>query len=557
MTLIRLLPRSSARWAPLGLLLALTGAGPAAAAVRYASPSGASTACTSGSPCSLATAVNNAAAGDEVVVAPGDYALGSSYLNNSLGINVHGVVGQPRPHITGSGTTALLTLKAPGSRASHLYLGNGGAGSGLELQGGVGDDLILVSSTGDAGKLVGSPAGTVLRDSVARALPGSSSAGAGIKVTDGSPSSTGPVDLRNVTTFGDGATGEGVTSIISTGRLTLRNVIAHGVQDDLDASHLGSNLTVSYSNFRPAYALGITDGGSNQSAPPVLADPANGDFHELSGSPTVDAGTLDSLVGAADPDGLARSLGNGPDIGAFELNAAGSALVTGTGTGSGTTSSGTTSDTTATVDDPAAPIPTTVVGANGKMIAEPHAGKTVNVAPAKGTVLVKLPGATSFVTLAAGVQVPVGATFDTRAGTVRLVSARDATETEQAGVFSGAVFTVRQDATTQLATVLALRGGAFGQCTSATARSSRAVTAARRWPGKHVVRSLWARDKGGRFRTDGRYASALVRGTVWLTQDRCDGTLVKVAKGKVAVTDKVRHTTTLVRAGRSYLAKRG
>jgi hypothetical protein len=37
--------------------------------------------------------------------------------------------------------------------------------------------------------------------------------------------------------------------------------------------------------------------------------------------------------------------------------------------------------------------------------------------------------------------------------------------------------------------------------------------------------------------------------------DRCDGTLTRVTEGAVAVRDKVRHRTVLVRAGHSYLAK--
>jgi hypothetical protein len=46
-----------------------------------------------------------------------------------------------------------------------------------------------------------------------------------------------------------------------------------------------------------------------------------------------------------------------------------------------------------------------------------------------------------------------------------------------------------------------------------------------------------------------------VRGTRWVTVDRCDGTLTRVTEGAVSVRDKVRHRTVLVRAGHSYLAK--
>ena len=59
----------------------------------------------------------------------------------------------------------------------------------------------------------------------------------------------------------------------------------------------------------------------------------------------------------------------------------------------------------------------------------------------------------------------------------------------------------------------------------------------------------------GRFKTRGRYAAATVRGTIWDTADRCDGTLVRVRRGVVTVADLVRHKNVTVRAGHSYLAK--
>ena len=58
----------------------------------------------------------------------------------------------------------------------------------------------------------------------------------------------------------------------------------------------------------------------------------------------------------------------------------------------------------------------------------------------------------------------------------------------------------------------------------------------------------------GKFQTSGRYSAATVRGTVWDTVDRCDGTLTVVRRGTVLVTDFVRHVTVAVRAGQSYLA---
>jgi ferric-dicitrate binding protein FerR (iron transport regulator) len=45
-----------------------------------------------------------------------------------------------------------------------------------------------------------------------------------------------------------------------------------------------------------------------------------------------------------------------------------------------------------------------------------------------------------------------------------------------------------------------------------------------------------------------------VRGTKWLVQDQCNGTLTVVKRGVVQVRDFRKHKTVNVRAGRSYLA---
>ena len=93
---------------------------------------------------------------------------------------------------------------------------------------------------------------------------------------------------------------------------------------------------------------------------------------------------------------------------------------------------------------------------------------------------------------------------------------------------------------------LRLTGGDFKACAKRTAQSRNA--------GK-TVRRVWAKGSG-KFRTRGRYASGTVRGTDWLTADRCDGTFVKTRQGVVAVLDLVLKKTVLVKAGRSYLAKK-
>ena len=65
---------------------------------------------------------------------------------------------------------------------------------------------------------------------------------------------------------------------------------------------------------------------------------------------------------------------------------------------------------------------------------------------------------------------------------------------------------------------------------------------------------MWG-DGKGRFRTKGRYGAATVRGTKWLTEDRCNGTLVRVKRGVVAMLDFARKKTVLVKKGKSYLAR--
>jgi ferric-dicitrate binding protein FerR (iron transport regulator) len=68
------------------------------------------------------------------------------------------------------------------------------------------------------------------------------------------------------------------------------------------------------------------------------------------------------------------------------------------------------------------------------------------------------------------------------------------------------------------------------------------------------VRRLWG-DGKGRFRTRGKHGAATVRGTKWLTEDRCSGTLFRVKRGVVAVKDFRTKKTVLVKKGKSYLAR--
>ena len=199
----------------------------------------------------------------------------------------------------------------------------------------------------------------------------------------------------------------------------------------------------------------------------------------------------------------------------------------------------------------------------------PQLGKVANIAPVKGTVLVAVPAEDSaagdarasqkgleFVPLEEARQIPVGAFLDTTKGAVRLRSAASSTGKTQEGDFEKGLFQVLQSGKSKGLTDLVLKGGSFSRsrCT-VKAKRSLADASARKLR-KRRVRRLRGNAKG-RFRTRGRYSSATVRGTVWETTDRCDGTLTKVTRGSVAVRDKRRRKTVVVRAGKRTRGRGG
>jgi hypothetical protein len=175
--------------------------------------------------------------------------------------------------------------------------------------------------------------------------------------------------------------------------------------------------------------------------------------------------------------------------------------------------------------------------------------KSVNVLPVSGTVKVKLPGASRFVLIQQATNVPVGTIVDVTRGVVQLVSAKNATGGTQTGTFYGGIFKIVQLRGNPPITELVLVGGNFKVCKARAAGLARA--AGNR--SKRVIRHLWGNATGA-FRSKGRYASATVRGTKWLTADRCDGTLIRVVTGAVTVRDLVKHRSLILRGRHKYLA---
>jgi hypothetical protein len=180
------------------------------------------------------------------------------------------------------------------------------------------------------------------------------------------------------------------------------------------------------------------------------------------------------------------------------------------------------------------------------VIQAPQPGVIVGVQKVGGKVLVKQPGG-KFVPLSGATEIKVGSVVDTTHGTVKLTAGLGGGKTNSAN-FNDGLFKIQQGRARNAYMTLVLQGGNFGVCRGLGLRAF-GVDATR----KRQVRRLWGNGKG-RFRTKGRYSAATVRGTHWLVQDRCDGTLTRVLRGVVTVQDFRKHKTISVRAGRTYLA---
>jgi hypothetical protein len=169
----------------------------------------------------------------------------------------------------------------------------------------------------------------------------------------------------------------------------------------------------------------------------------------------------------------------------------------------------------------------------------PENGDSVVVAPKAGTVFVTVPGGKK-VKLEAGQTIPVGSIVDATRGKVTLTSINRKGETQTA-VFFGGIFLVQQQEGSGLV-VLKLRGPLNCGKGGGSGRVAK--------KGRH----LWGSGHGN-FRTEGNNGSATVRGTIWLTEDRCDGTFFKVRRGVVTIRDFGANETFPLGKGKSYLAQ--
>jgi hypothetical protein len=197
----------------------------------------------------------------------------------------------------------------------------------------------------------------------------------------------------------------------------------------------------------------------------------------------------------------------------------------------------------------------------------PTLGRTFNLAPVSGLVLIKVHGV--LIPLTQLRQFPKNTLIDALNGALRVITAagghpasdaaakgkkgkKGKTKT-QSGTFGGAIFMITQTHS-GLAT-MSLAEGAFKGAPSFAKCKAKAADVTATTASSKTLQLLRASAKG-KFSTKGKYAAATVRGTKWTTADRCDGSQVHVVTGSVAVTDFVRHKTVVLHGGQSYLAKK-
>jgi hypothetical protein len=356
----------------LGGAVALLIAPAAMADTRYAAHDGTGSACTQTVPCHLKTAINPGVPptpgapgdiqdGDTVVLLSegSDYEFtGSFRFDVANAITVRGEPGQPRPTIesnaVGFQPDPLFELKVPGATLEGLRIKvSGDQGLALDVEAAAAPSTIRdvyvegteLDSSGQMVRMEG--ASTLERAEIVRF--GSSTGGVlnGETLlmvgdvllrdsfvrntgTQGAIRTNGPsaaARIRNVT-VASGATA--IFSNFQPQQVSIRNALIDGAGNDISAATTGDpiNVTVTHSNYNPAQVSATGAGATvTQVAPnqdqtasfPVLVDPLFGNFHQLAGSPTINAGSPDASTGAFDIDGQPRTMGAAIDIGGDEF----------------------------------------------------------------------------------------------------------------------------------------------------------------------------------------------------------------------------------------------
>jgi len=476
-----------------------------------------------------------------------------------------GVLSAPKS-VMGISLDLPITLSAP-QNWSVLQIGEGGS-TVLDIEAdvsGASTDTLGLSAP-SIGVLADVEVGpvTVSGESLL-ALGETSTTGASLNATDGQPvtvggealldvrdGATGPLTLEGFGQFGNGfeagtLTVDGAATLSSTSQ--FRPTINHaGITAGVDYSQLRATGAVALGGA----ALKLLD-GERGGEPRACETLAPGDVDTLITTAATLTGTF-----AGVPNGATVPVECGGESPTARINYtthAVTATIEAAGSSGEESVGGTQSIETphppaevqtATKTSPSGGAPPVPEG-----VPPPVLGLTGNVAPVSGRVLIRRLGTSGFVALSSLTQIPFGTVIDATHGSVSVTTAgpHGATQTV---TLSGGEFVLTQGRNGMV--VATLTGGDFSVCPTARERAHTARAASTHATAKHVVRKLWAEGHGN-FTTDGNYASASVRGTKWLTEDLCEGTLIHVATDRVAVINRVNHRHVIVKAGHSYLAK--
>jgi hypothetical protein len=173
----------------------------------------------------------------------------------------------------------------------------------------------------------------------------------------------------------------------------------------------------------------------------------------------------------------------------------------------------------------------------------PILGQQAEIAPLSGSILVRAPGSKHFHRVRTIQPLRYGAVVHATRGHLQVIAATPG-HGFQSGQFYAGGFNLSQSRSGYVQAKLT------GRPTGCTTEPG-ANTAA----GKPKTFKLWGHVKG-HYRTRGNYGSASVQGTIWLTENRCDGTFFFVRKGTLKIRDFAKHRTIILHAGHSYLARR-
>ncbi len=302
---------------------AVTAPGASAATQRYASPTGSGD-CSSAKPCGFADAVKVAGAGDEVILAPGEYhVLTAVYVNEP--ITIHGVAGQPRPRLVIEPDVGELVLKA--STLRYVEVEQKDAFDRVASASGAKLDQVILKGAYFAPDCALAIHNTTIRNSVVVARSDGSA------ICAGAFQSTNTSTIRNVTAvagkgvaieaYAHDLTASVFVNVINT--IAKSDAVGAGLQVRSESLGAHATLTATHTNYLTYWKSGtdavFSDGGGNQGTAPSFVNAAAGDYRQKAGSVTIDAGHYDPMNGAFDLDGDFRNVGS-PDIGADEFVAA-------------------------------------------------------------------------------------------------------------------------------------------------------------------------------------------------------------------------------------------